>query len=88
MGALRRWRSAVTGHFTTQTAAELRPSTHVREYVRAREPELLAQAWHKSLEQLAAEWIGEPVRPWDQLPVENRRLLVAVAKDLQDRGVV
>jgi len=47
-------------------------------------PEELARAFHDIYERLAPQFgyetRAETARPWDQLPTNNRRLMIAVAE--------
>ena len=47
--------------------------------------EQLAQAFHQTYEQLAPAH-GSKAVPWRQVPVRNRRLMIAVAQELIDAG--
>lgn len=54
--------------------------------------ELIARAFHESYERLAPEY-GYKTReasakPWDEVPEQNRNLMVAVVQDLLDEGVI
>lgn len=54
--------------------------------------ERIAAAFHESYERLAPskgyETRKESAVPWEQVPEANRTLMVAVAQDLLDRGVI
>lgn len=57
-----------------------------------RSPENVARAFHESYERLAPEHgyetREESAVPWDEVPESNRSLMVAVAADLLERGVI
>ncbi len=54
--------------------------------------EQVARAFHESYERLAPRYgyrtREASARPWDEVPEDNRRLMVAVAADLLTRGVI
>jgi hypothetical protein len=59
---------------------------------RARKAEQIAQAFHESYERLAGGF-GYQTRPesavaWEDVPMVNRGLMVAVAAELMDTGVI
>jgi hypothetical protein len=53
--------------------------------------EYVAQCFHESYERLASKYGYETRKasavPWDQVPEENKKLMIAVAEDLEDKGV-
>jgi tryptophan 2,3-dioxygenase len=54
--------------------------------------EAVAKAFHETYERLAPQHQYETRRasavPWEQVPANNRRLMVAVVADLIERGVI
>ncbi|WP_424533654.1 hypothetical protein ACOZ38_25295 [Sphaerisporangium viridialbum] len=56
------------------------------------EAEQVARAFHEAYEELALDFGYETRRdsavPWDQVPDRNKRLMVAVAGSLIERGVI
>lgn len=48
--------------------------------------EALAEAFHKAWESLAPAYLGEPISravvPWDQMPDDHRRLMIAAAESV------
>ncbi len=54
--------------------------------------EKIAKAFHESYERLAPEHSYETrkasAKPWDEVPENNRKLMVAVVEDLLDRGII
>lgn len=62
-----------------------------RPYVEVR-AEDVARAFHEAYERLAPEHgyetRGASSGPWEEVPEDNRRLMVAAARDLLERGVV
>ena len=57
-----------------------------------RSPENVARAFHEAYERLAPdhgyETRKESAVPWDEVPEQNRALMVAVVADLFERGVI
>lgn len=55
-------------------------------------PEQIAQAFHETYERLAPDHGYETreasAKPWDEVPESNRNLMVAVAAELVDAGVI
>lgn len=54
--------------------------------------EHVASAFHEAYERLAPlcnyETRQESAVPWDEVPLENRTLMISVAADLLNRGVI
>lgn len=52
--------------------------------------EIVAKAFHEAYERLAPEHGYETreasAKPWEQVPLQNRRLMTAVVRDLLDQG--
>jgi hypothetical protein len=76
----------VSGSIDLLTALDLlgKAEARVAELEAATEPETLAQAFHENYERLAPEY-GYKTReasavPWDEVPDNNKRLMVATAR--------
>jgi len=56
------------------------------------EAEKIAKAFHQSYEELAPKFQYQTRRasavPWEDVPDHNRNLMIAVAQELLDRGVI
>jgi hypothetical protein len=55
-------------------------------------PERLAKEFHEAYERLAPQFgyetRPESAVPWEQVPEQNRQLMVAVVQDLRSRAVI
>jgi hypothetical protein len=53
--------------------------------------EPIARQFHEAYERLAPEFgyrtREESARPWDEVPSDNRRLMIATVTDLLNRGI-
>lgn len=56
------------------------------------DPENIAESFHEAYERLAPDfgWVTREstATRWDQIPEENRSLMIAVVEELLERGVI
>jgi hypothetical protein len=54
--------------------------------------EEIAKAFHESYERQAPQFSYETreasAKPWEEVPANNKKLMVAVVQDLLDKGVI